>query len=798
VIRRSRRTRRTPRRVRLIHWLQSGAVRLSFLLISLALIGVVAGLYLYVQFSLMISRGFEGQRWSLSSKVYAEPESLYSGLPLRLEALQDSLDRLGYRPVQAITQQGQYRRHPPHLDIALRDFHYPYRQVPGRTIRVTFARQSIREVRDLRDDVAASAVDLEPQLISEFFTAEREKRRLVKYAEIPAHLINAVIAIEDRRFYTHRGVDWTGILRALYRNLRAGGVTEGGSTITQQLVKNFFLTPKRSVWRKGAEMIMAVMVENRYSKAAILELYLNEIYLGQRGSISINGVGEAARLYFRKEVKHLSVPEAALLAGLIRAPHFYSPYKHPERAQERRQRVLTTMLEEGYLSPEQFERAQRARLHVETVELEINRAPFFIDVLREQLLQRYSLQDLTSNNLTIFTTLDLRLQSAAQEALEAGLARLDKRLGKAAQGREAQGALIAIQPQTGFIRALVGGRNYASSQYNRATQARRQVGSVFKPIIYAAALESAFRREGHLISAATLVEDVPTTFTYNGQRWSPQNYGGRYLGWVGPRTALEQSLNVATVKFAERVGFGTVARYARRMGLGGQLNPLPSLALGAFEATPMEVAQVYGILANHGLRALPLSVREITTGEGRILEKHHIGVEEVLSAQTAFLITDFLEGVFERGTARSARKAGFHWTAAGKTGTTDEERDAWFAGYTPDLLTVVWVGYDDNSPMGLSGAQAALPIWVDFMKAAMAGRPSQAFQAPPGIVEVEVDPASGDIAHAGCPTRRMEVFIEGTEPQGFCALHDPKRAEGKVLSPQAAFPSTERPELSTP
>jgi penicillin-binding protein 1B len=483
---------------------------------------------------------------------------------------------------------------------------------------------------------------------------------------------------------------------------------------------------------------------------------------------------------------------------LIRAPHFYSPYKHPERAQERRQRVLTTMLEEGYLSPEQFERAQRARLHVETVELEINRAPFFIDVLREQLLQRYSLQDLTSNNLTIFTTLDLRLQSAAQEALEAGLARLDKRLGKAAQGREAQGALIAIQPQTGFIRALVGGRNYASSQYNRATQARRQVGSVFKPIIYAAALESAFRREGHLISAATLVEDVPTTFTYNGQRWSPQNYGGRYLGWVGPRTALEQSLNVATVKFAERIGFGTVAHYARRMGLGGQLNPLPSLALGAFEATPMEVAQVYGILANHGLRALPLSVREITTGEGRILEKHHIGVEEVLSAQTAFLITDFLEGVFERGTARSARKAGFHWTAAGKTGTTDEERDAWFAGYTPDLLTVVWVGYDDNSPMGLSGAQAALPIWVDFMKAAMAGRPSQAFQAPPGIVEVEVDPASGDIAHAGCPTRRMEVFIEGTEPQGFCALHDPKRAEGKVLSPQAAFPSTERPELSTP
>jgi penicillin-binding protein 1B len=531
-------------------------------------------------------------------------------------------------------------------------------------------------------------------------------------------------------------------------------------------------------------MIMAVMVENRYAKAAILELYLNEIYLGQRGSISINGVGEAARLYFRKEVKDLTIPEAALLAGLIRAPHVYSPYKHPERAQERRQRVLTAMLEQGSLAPEQFEQAQRARLHVETVGLEVNRAPFFVDVLREQLLQRYSLLDLTGNNLTIFTTLDMRLQTAAQEALEIGLPRLDKRLAKTAHGREAQGALIAIQPQTGFIRALVGGRSYASSQFNRATQARRQVGSTFKPIVYAAVLESAFRGDSQVTSAATLVEDIPTTFTHHGQRWSPQNYGGRYWGWVSPRTSLEHSLNVATVKFAERVGFATVARYARRMGMEGRLDPIPSLVLGAFEATPMEVAQVYSVLANHGLRALPLAVKEITAEAGRVLEKHHIGVEEVLQPQTAFLITDFLEGVFTRGTARGARKAGFHWTAAGKTGTTDDERDAWFVGYTPDLLTVVWVGYDDNSPLGLSGAQAALPIWVDFMKDVMAGRPSQAFQPPPGVVEVEIDPASGEIAHPGCPTRLVEVFIEGTEPRGFCAIHGVRPAEGSVISPR--------------
>jgi penicillin-binding protein 1B len=765
------------------------AWRLPLLLIPLGLFTLVAATYVYVQFSQMITKGFEGKRWSLSSKVYAEPESLYPGLPLRPNDLRASLERLGYRPVQALTNQGQYRVHTGQIDVALRDFRYPYRHEPARNIRITFRRDSVRDIRDLRGDQPLSVVDLEPQLVSEFFTPEREKRQLVKIADIPPHLIQAVIAIEDRRFYAHRGVDWLGILRALYRNVRAGGVTEGGSTLTQQLVKNFFLTPKRSIWRKGAEMIMAVMVEARYSKAAILELYLNEIYLGQRGSISVNGVGEAARLYFRKHVQELTIAEAALMAGLIRAPHLYSPYRHPERAVKRRDRVLTAMLEAAYLSSEAYQRALRTPLHVETMTLEINRAPYFVDLLREQLLQRYSVAELTTNNLTIFTSLDLRLQETAQRVLEDGLARIDGRLASTAGGREVQGALIALQPQTGFIRALVGGRDYAASQFNRATQARRQMGSVFKPIVYAAALESAFRHGELFVTALTRVEDAPTAFSHRGQSWSPQNYSGRYLGWVGPRAALEQSLNVATVKFAERVGYETVLRYARRMGLQGKLEPLPSLALGAFEASPWDVAQVYAVLANHGLRASPFSVKEVMTADGRVLEKQHIGVEEALQPATAFLVTDFLEGVFERGTARSARRLGFQWTAAGKTGTTDEERDAWFAGYTPDLVVVVWVGYDDNHPLGLTGAQAALPIWVDFLKEALAGRPSQAFHPPPGLVQATVDPATGEVAHAGCPTRVTEVFIAGTEPRTFCALHGTAAAEGKTISrPSPALP----------
>jgi penicillin-binding protein 1B len=779
--------------------------RIPLLLIPVVFCGLVGAAYVYVQFSQMIILGFEGKRWSLSSKVYAEPESLYPGLRLRLENLQASLERLGYRSVQTLTNQGQYRIHAGHVDIALRAFRYPYRHEPARTIRVTFRRPVVQEIRDLQGDQPISVVDLEPQLVSEFFAPEREKRQLVKIGEIPPHLIQAVIAIEDRRFYTHRGVDWLGILRAFYRNVRAGGVTEGGSTLTQQLVKNFFLTPKRSFWRKGAEMIMALMVEARYSKTAILELYLNEIYLGQRGSISINGVGEAARLYFRKSVQELTLAEVALMAGLIRAPHLYSPYKHLERAQERRNRVLTAMLDAGYLSPEACQRAMRAPLHVETVSLEVNRAPYFVDLLREQLLQRYSIEDLTTNNLTIFTSLDLRLQEVAQRVLEAGLMRVDGHLGKAAEGREAQGALIALQPQTGYIRALVGGRDYVTSQFNRVTQARRQVGSVFKPIVYAAALESAFRRGEPAVTALTRVEDVPTTFIHNGQRWSPQNYSGRYLGWVGPRSALEQSLNVATVKFAERIGYETVARYARRMGLQGKLEPLPSLALGAFEASPWDVAQVYAVLANHGLRASPFSIREVMTADGRVLEKHHIGVETALQPATAFLVTDFLAGVFERGTARSARRSGFHWTAAGKTGTTDEGRDAWFAGYTPDLLVVVWVGYDDNRPLGLTAAQAALPIWVDFMKEVLGGRPSQPFHPPPGVMQVTVDPASGEVAHAGCPTRVTEVFIAGTEPKTFCALHSSAAAAEKThpisssASPrEGVSPEAKRPETTSP
>jgi penicillin-binding protein 1B len=781
VAQRSRRSQQ-PRKRRLKHrWGRQTIWRIAVLSIPVGLFTLVAAAYLYVQFSQMIILGFEGRRWSLSSKVYAESESIYPGLPLRLDDLRASLERLGYRRVQALTSQGQYRVSAPHVDIALREFHYPYRHVPSRTVRITFGRQTVREIRSLRAEQSIGAVDLEPQLISEFFTPEREKRQLVKISDMPPHLMQAVIAIEDRRFYAHQGVDWIGIGRALYRNVRAGGVTEGGSTLTQQLVKNFFLTPTRTIWRKGAEMIMAVMVEARYSKAAILELYLNEIYFGQRGSISINGVGEAARLYFRKQVQELTIAEAALLAGLIRAPHVYSPYKHPERALERRNRVLGAMRHEGYVSAEQFERTKRAPLHVESVTLEVNRAPYFVDLLREQLLQRYSFEDLTANNLAIFTSLDLRLQAVAQRALESGLARVDRRIGKAAEGHEAQGALIAIQPQTGFIRALVGGREYASSQFNRVTQARRQVGSVFKPIVYAAVLESAYRRDEEVTTALTRVEDVPTTFSYNGRHWSPQNYGGRYLGWVSPRTALEHSLNVATVKFAERVGFETVARYARRMGMQGRLDSLPALALGAFEATPLEVAQVYAVLANHGLRAPSLSVKEVMTAEGRVLEKHHIEPEETLQPATAFLVTDFLQGVFERGTARSARQTGFHWTAAGKTGTTDEERDAWFAGYTPDLLVVVWVGYDDNRPLGLSGAQAALPIWVDFMKEIKAGRPTQEFQAPPGVVEVTVDPESGKVAHAGCPTRVAEVFIAGTEPNTFCPLHSHASVGGKTF-----------------
>ncbi len=657
------------------------------------------------------------------------------------------------------------------------------------TLLVSFAKdkQGTTRVKDIRGATSKKRYPeqaLEPELITYVFDEDREKRRRVSFEELPDHLVKAVLAIEDRRFFSHPGLDPIGLVAAALRNLRSdSAIPHGGSTITQQLCKNFFLTRtdergyrtvERSYRRKAQEALLAFVLERRASKQAILELYLNGVYLGQSGSFGVNGVGEAARIYFRKDVTNLTLPESALIAGMIQSPNPYNPFRHEKRATERRNEVIRAMQDAGFIDRATMEEALSAPLLVEPPGADTADAPYFVDLVREQLGQRYDQKDLTTQNLSIYTTLDLQLQGLAQQALERGLDRVQELIKKRTTV-PVQGSLIAIEPASGKVVALVGGRSYGRSQYNRVIQARRQPGSTFKPFVYLTAFEATFDDPSlPPITPATVVEDAPSVFFFEDKEYIPINYEDTYHGMVTLRHALAMSMNVATVKVAEMVGYDKVAAlWSKKLGIGAPIQPYPAVALGSFEATPFEMATAYNVLANGGLKVEPVTILQVADETRRVLEQHRAAVpERVVHEESAFLVTDMLHSVLDEGTAASARALGFTAEAAGKTGTTNDYRDAWFAGFTPDLLCVVWVGFDDNTPVGLSGTKAALPIWVDFMKAALGGRKPTPFPAPPeGIVFVDIDQETGLLARPGCPKIRTEAFIAGTEPREPCGAH---------------------------
>jgi penicillin-binding protein 1B len=619
-------------------------------------------------------------------------------------------------------------------------------------------------------------VTLEPELITYMFDDAREKRRIVKYAELPDHLVKAVLAIEDRRFFSHPGLDPFRIVAAAIKNIQAESYIQGGSTITQQLVKNFFLTPERTLKRKLQEALLAFVLERRAEKTDILELYLNEVYLGQVGSFGIHGVGEAARMYFHKDVGNLTLGESALVAGMIQSPNPYNPYRHPERARERRNQVLRAMQEAGFTEDVTAQAAMAQPVKVQAPSVDTVEAPYFVDLVKMQLAQR----KLPLQNVVVQTSLDLSLQAFGQRALSEGLAKVDKLIRRKKTKEPVQGALIALEPRTGAIVAMVGGRAYGTSQYNRAISARRQPGSTFKPFVYLAAFEATFD-DPNLppITPATVVEDSPTVFIYDGgkQEYMPANYEDKYLGYVTLRRAMAHSLNNATVKVAEMIGYDRVARlWNKKMGMAVAGNPgiraFPSAALGAFEATPLELATAYNVLANGGLRVEPVTVLGMTDEKGKPVPLPSPEPPRVVRPESAYLTVNMMRSVLNNGTAAGARGMGFANDAAGKTGTTNDMRDAWFIGFTPELMCVVWVGFDDNSPLNLSGARAALPIWVEFMKGALAGIRTTSFPVPrSNIVFVDIDPATGLLATPSCASRFSESFIAGTEPQEYCSWH---------------------------
>ncbi len=731
----------------------------------------IQSFYLYT----VVTGRLEAITWKLPSKVFAAPVAVYPGSDIQKIDLAGKLRRLNYRPAPTgAIEAGQYRRGPAGIDLHLHEVAYPGRPEGSGMLRIELAGQVVTRVVDPQAGDELPLVELEPELITELFDTTREDRTLVTFDQLPTALVDGLVAIEDTRFHDHFGLDWRGIARAAYRNLRAGRIAEGGSTLTQQLVKNVFLTEARTFLRKVNEAIIAVMLERRYSKRQILEFYANEVYLGQAGQVAIHGFGEASRYYFGKDVSRLTVGESALLAGLVRAPNSLNPAVNPKRAKARRNVVLSRMLETRVLQQSDFLAALNEPVDVKPAVMKGNDAPYFVDFLRAQLAEIYPKDVLTSEGLRVYTTLDLELQHRAQAALDKGLANLEAqfpRLRREDRARALQGAVLVLAPQTGAIRAMVGGREYGTSQFNRATQARRQPGSTFKPILYAAAFSPGANGERPKFSPATMVDDSPITLKVGGKVWRPENYDKKFHGRVSVRAALEQSLNASAVRVAQETGLARVVATARALGIESPLREVPALALGASEVTVLEMASAYATLANSGLRSRPLAVRDVADRAGALIEKRPYELETALPAEVAYVVTHLLEGVIDRGTGAAARRMGLEGPAAGKSGTTSDYRDAWFAGYTPEAVVLVWAGFDDGTPINLTGSQAALPIWVEVMREAQAGRVAGPFPVPPQVTLATIDPTTGYLATSTCPERLDEAFVAGTEPAETCPIH---------------------------
>jgi penicillin-binding protein 1B len=759
----------------LIRWRKQGWKFYVFLALAIpALLVSALTAYYYVTFSRMIDARLHGELQRTDPRIFARPFTVRRGQRLTEAQMIDRLNDLGYAQRPRAEGPGEFAIGRDALAVIPRAG-----DRSGQTVRFMFAPRpgaaggliGIELAGGRRQPLDSVAFDA--PLITALVTGGREKRRDVPLTAIPPRMLQAVVAIEDRRFYDHAGVDPIGTTRAVLTNIfGTRKYLSGGSTITQQLIRNTFLSAywglerarEKDPRRKIAEWLMSFALERRLSKDQILELYLNDVYLGQRGSFAIHGVPEAARLFFGKDISNVSLTEAATIAGVIQAPPRYSPFNNPDKSKERRNVVLHAMEETGFISADAAERATHEPLQVVARALE-SEAPYFVDYVSQELQERSK----ATGAVDVYTTLDLQLQRLAQDAVRDGLVRVDQILSRRKR-QPAQAALIAIDPRTGDVLAMVGGRSYNQSQYNRAVNARRQPGSVFKPFVYLAAFERA-QAEGRTdITPATVVLDEPTAFTFNQQTWTPSNYDNEYDGPITLRRALALSRNVATIKVAESTGYDNVAALWKRIGAGTPPRPYPSIALGVFEASPYEIASAYTLFPNGGtLRPLRAVTRIVSGGQSVAIDAQV--PRTVARPDTTFLVTNMMRSVLNEGTGASARAAGFALDGAGKSGTTNDLRDAWFVGFTPELMTVVWVGLDDNQALGLSGSQAALPIWTQFMIRALAGHQSTAFQVPDGITFVDIDRDTGKLATPSCPRVFHEAFLTGSEPTETCSVH---------------------------
>jgi penicillin-binding protein 1B len=746
----------------------------TFVFLLLAVAGI--GTYYWISFGRMIDLRLSGHIQQTTARIYAAPMRIYTGESLSLADMANHLQRAGYSELDVSGTPGRYILHGNEIEI--RPSSESYFGTKNRLV-VDFSGAEIQKIRSMDNGAAVDSAEVEPELLTALFDSSREKRRAISYNDIPKILRDAVLSVEDRRFFEHPGFDPIRILGAAWADLRHGARVQGGSTISMQVARSFFFSTDRTWRRKVAETVVALELEHRFNKQQIFELYANEIYLGNRGSFAIHGFGEASLAYFNKDLREVTLPEAAFLAGIIHAPNRYSTSeRRPDRAIEARDRALLAMTENGAITPVQATGAKKTPLQIVAGGLEGSTAPYFVDMVKDHLLDQFSESDLLSQSFRVYTTLDPELQRVASDAVDLGAKSIDLQLAKRyarwkKEGQpapQAQIAMVVLDPHSGEIKALIGGRDYGESQLNHIL-ARRQPGSAFKPFVYAAAFEGAVDGVKPIVTPATTVMDEPTTFDFDGKEYTPNNYGEKFHGQVTLREALTFSLNVATVKVAELVGYTRVTDMAHQFGLDPTIQPTPSVALGAYEMTPLEVATGYTILANEGVRTEPMFIRNVVNADGESLEQNAIRSRRALDPRVAYLVTSMLEDVIDHGTGATVRARGFTAPAAGKTGTS---RDGWFAGYTSNLLAIVWVGFDDNRDLGLSGANAPAPIWADFMKRAVtlpAYRDVKPFEMPEGVTKVTIDPESLALATPECPVTREEVYIHGTEPTEFCPLH---------------------------
>jgi penicillin-binding protein 1B len=762
-------------RVRIARGFFTSAFGLALLGGALAVLLALTGIftYYYVQFRRQIDQRLTGQIYQNTSRVYSAPGRIFVGESLRSSDLTSYLLGAGYQEGPAPNSAGEFHVSNSTVDIRPSAESY-FRE--SNAIRVNFSGSEIAHISEISNGAELESAQIEPELITNLFDSSREKRRVMRYEDLPPVMIHAVLAAEDKRFFDHGAMDVVRVFGAAFHDVARGEKAQGASTIDMQVARTFFFTTKREWSRKIEEILMAAELDERFSKQQIFELYANDIYLGNRGSFVIRGFGEAAQAYFGKDVRELNTGEAAFLAGIIRSPNRYSSAeRHLDRAEEARDRVLKQMVEDGYLTEDQEIAAKKAKLQFVNGGVGSNSAPYFVDMVKDHLLEHLSETDLQTQSFRIYTTLDPDLERAASQAIQIGMQSVDKLMARRAaiwkkKGEpvpQAQVALVALDPRTGEIRALVGGRDYGESQLNHAI-ARRQPGSVFKPFVYAAAFDNAVENMQPVVTPMTILVDEPTTFQFDGKEYTPNNYGQEFYGNVTVHDALMHSLNVATIKVAEMIGYQRVVDVARQMGLGSNIQPTPAVALGAYEMTPIDVAAGYTAFATQGVRAEPLFIRSVVAADGSIEESAQPQTHSVLDPRVAFLVTSLMEDVLNHGTGYPARAVGFEAPAAGKTGTS---RDGWFAGYTSNLLCVVWIGFDDNRDIDLTGGQTAAPIWGEFMKRAVAlpsYRNTQDFEPPAGVVQETVDKQTGLLADAACTETAQEYFISGSEPTQYC------------------------------